>query len=107
MVLWEFCHDVTGSKDLLRHPVFVRFLTFVFLGGEGSLFVTDGDNSRGLKSSAGAPSGTIATESILIDSMSKKSAKVGGSPLFRYDVSAFDFRNQGFLTLSSDCWNSE
>jgi hypothetical protein len=55
-----------GEKmNLLIHPVFVRFLIFDFLGGEGSLVVTTvGDNSWGLKSSARAPSGTTATESI-------------------------------------------
>lgn len=59
------------KSNLLRHPVFVRFLIFVFFGGEGSLFVAVGDSSRGLKSSAGVPSGTRATASIFDDSMSR------------------------------------
>lgn len=60
--------DSRYKRDLLRHPVFVRFLIFVFLGGEGFLFVAVGDSSRGLKPSAGgAPSGTRATESISDD----------------------------------------
>lgn len=53
--------------NVLRHPVFVRFLILAFFGGEGSLFSIAGDISRGLKSSAGVPSGTTATESILVD----------------------------------------
>lgn len=66
-----FHSDGKEKRDLLRHPVFVRFLIFVFLGGEGSLFVAVGDNSRGLKPSAEAPSGTRATESISDDSVSR------------------------------------
>jgi hypothetical protein len=67
MAWWEFIVMQKEKKDLLKHPVFVRFLIFVFLGGEGPLLVAVGDSSRGLKSSAGPLSGTRATESIFDD----------------------------------------
>ena len=79
MTLWGFCRDWKEERNLLRHPVFVRFLIFVFLGGEGSLFVAVGDKSRDLKSSPGVPSGTIATESIADDSMPIYSQKRNSS----------------------------
>lgn len=55
----------TVGSDILIQPVFVRFLIFVFFGGNESLLDNAGDKSRCVKSSTAGPSGAIATESIL------------------------------------------